>query len=93
MRLYVAVDGQKFKFFGNMAKAFQQLTEAVSEGQTVRILTIFYDSKKEKRRFKRELREAGGDLLQAARNYLEWWTEIQRRKQARLEKKLGKKVA
>ncbi len=93
MRLYVAVNGQKFKFIGNMAKAFQQLTETVSEGQTVRILTIFYDSKKEKRRFKRELREAGGDLLKAARNYLDWWTGIQKRKQAQIEKKLVKKSA
>lgn len=90
MRLYVTVNGEKLKLAGNMAKTFQQLTEAVSEGQSVRILTIFYDSKKEKRRFKRELRGAGGDLIKAAHNYLSWWTEIQRRRKARIEKKLSK---
>ncbi|MEZ8221902.1 hypothetical protein GG496_002072 [Candidatus Fervidibacteria bacterium JGI MDM2 JNZ-1-D12] len=91
MRLYVAVDSQKFKFMGNMAKTFQQLTETVSEGQTVRVLTIFYDSKKEKRRFKRELREAGGDLLKAAQNYLNWWNTIQQRRQKRLEKLMARR--
>ncbi len=84
MRLYVAIDDEKFKFAGNMAKAFQQLTETISEGRTVRVLTIFYDSKKEKRRFKRELRSAGGDLLKAAQNYLKWWNTIQERRQKRL---------
>jgi hypothetical protein len=90
MRLYVAVDSQKFKFVGSMATAFKQLTETVSEGQTVRILTIFYDSKKEKRRFKRELREAGGDLVQAAKNYLKWWETVQERRRKRLMEKLAK---
>ncbi|MFN3421992.1 MAG: hypothetical protein ACK40X_09750 [Armatimonadota bacterium] len=93
MRLYVAIDGEKFKFVGNMAKAFQQLTETISEGQTVRVLTIFYDSKKEKRRFKRELRDAGGDLLKAAQNYLKWWNTIQERRQKRLLKELQAKGA
>ncbi|MCX7642685.1 MAG: hypothetical protein N2116_02595 [Armatimonadetes bacterium] len=91
MRLYVAVDNQKFKFVGNMAKTFQQLTETVSEGQSVRVLTIFYDSKKEKRRFKRELREAGGNLLKAAQNYLNWWNTIHQRRQRRLEKLQAKR--
>lgn len=86
MRLYVAIDGEKFKFAGNMAKTFQQLTKTISEGQTVRVLTIFYDSKKEKRRFKRELRNAGDDLLKAAQNYLKWWNAIQERRQKRLLK-------
>jgi hypothetical protein len=53
-------------------------------------LTIFYDSKKEKRRFKREVREAGGDLVQAAKNYLKWWETIQERRRKRLMEKLAK---
>ncbi len=90
MRLYVAVDSEKFKFVGNMATAFKQLTETVSEGQTVRILIVFYDSKKEKRRFKRELREAGGNLIQAAKNYLKWWETTQERRRKRLVERLDK---
>ncbi len=92
MRLYVEVDSQRLKFVGNMAKTFRQLTETVSEGQKVRVLTIFYDSKKEKRRFKREVREAGGDLLKAAQNYLKWWDTIQQRRQKRLEKLQAKRT-
>ncbi len=92
MRLFVTVDGQRFKFVGNMVKTFQRLTEAVSEGQTVRILTILYDSKKEKRRFKRELRETDSDLLKAAQNYLKWWNTIQQRRQKRLEKSRARRT-
>jgi len=92
VRLYVEVDSQRLKFVGNMAKTFRQLTETVSEGQKVRVLTIFYDSKKEKRRFKREVREAGGDLLKAAQNYLKWWDTIQQRRQKRLEKLQAKRT-
>lgn len=86
LRLHIATDSQKLKFTGNLAEVFQQLLNSVSEGQEVRVLTIFYDSKKEKRRFKRELRDSGRDLLKAARNYLEWWDEIQKRRQKRLAK-------
>lgn len=86
MRLYIAADGQKLKFTGNLVKVFRQLLNSVSEGQEVSILTIFYDSKKEKRRFKRELKDSGRDLLKAAKNYLEWWDEIQKRRQKRLAK-------
>lgn len=92
MRLYVAVDNQKFKFVGNMAKTFQQLTETVSEGQAVKVLTIFYDSVKEKRRFKRELREAGGNLFKAAQNYLSWWNGVQQRRQKRMGKLQSKRA-
>lgn len=91
LRLCIATDGQKLKFAGNLAKVFQQLLNSVSEGQEVRVLTIFYDSKKEKRRFKRELRDNGRDLLKVAKNYLEWWDEIQKRRQKRLTK-ISKKV-
>jgi hypothetical protein len=53
----------------------------------VRVLTIFYDSTKEKRRFKREWREAGKDLLQTAQNYLVWWQQVQARKLKRQQKR------
>ncbi len=82
MRLYVQVDGERLAFTGNMAKVFEQLKQ-VAEGKAVRVLTIFYDCKKEKRRFKREWRKAGKDLSQTAQNYLEWWRTVQARRLGR----------
>ena len=86
MRLYVQVDGERHAFTGNMAKVFEQLTQ-VAEGKAVRVLTVFYDSTKEKRRFKREWREAGKDLLQTAQNYLAWWQQVQARRLKRQQKR------
>jgi len=86
VRLYVQVDGERHAFVGNMAKVFEQLRQ-VAEGKTVRVLTVFYDSTKEKRRFKREWREAGKDLLRTAQNYLAWWQQVQGRKLKRQQKR------
>lgn len=83
MRLYVEVNGEHLRFFGNMARVFERLDEAVKGKKGVRLLTVFYDSKKEKRRFKRELREARGNLVKAARRYLNWWRQIQARHRRR----------
>ena len=80
------VDGERHAFVGNMAKVFEQLRQ-VAEGITVRVLTVFYDSTKEKRRFKREWREAGKDLLRTAQNYLAWWQQVQGRKLKRQQKR------
>lgn len=80
------VDGDRHAFVGNMAKVFEQLRQ-VAEGITVRVLTVFYDSTKEKRRFKREWREAGKDLLRTAQNYLAWWQQVQGRKLKRQQKR------
>jgi hypothetical protein len=80
MRLLVAVDGEKHWCIGNTVKAFKELVEAAEGKSSVKLLTVFYDSTKEKRRFKRELRKAGGNLIQAAKNYLNWWNTIQERR-------------
>jgi len=66
--LYVQVDGERHAFVGNMAKVFEQLRQ-VAEGKTVRVLTVFYDSTKEKRRFKREWREGGEELFRNPQKY------------------------
>ncbi|GBC98536.1 hypothetical protein HRbin17_01049 [bacterium HR17] len=81
MRLYVQVNGERHRFAGNMATVFEQLLDVAGEQRSVRVLTMFYDSTKEKRRFKREWRAAGKDLLQTARNYLAWWRTVQARRQ------------
>ena len=73
MRLLIDVDGEKHWCAGNIVKALKELLEIAKNKSSVRLLTIFYDNIKEKRRFKRELRKAKGDLLQAARNYLNWY--------------------
>ncbi len=91
VRLYVQVNGERYRLAGNMAAVFERLLEVAGDRQ-VRVLTIFYDSTKEKRRFKREWREAGRDLLQTARTYLEWWRTIQERRQKRLQKRLAKQA-
>ncbi len=79
MRLLVSVGGEKKWCTGNTVNAFKELVATV-EGKDFKVLTIFYDSKKERRRFKRELRRAGGDIVKAAKNYLSWWENIQQRR-------------
>jgi len=90
VRLLVELNGERRWCIGGTAEAFRQLVQAAEGKSSVRLLTVFYDSTKEKRRFKRELREAGGNLLQAAQNYLRWWDEIQERRTKRLQKRQGK---
>ena len=79
MRLLVKIGEDKKWCTGNTVKAFKEFLDAV-EGKEFKVLTIFYDGKKEKRRFKREVRKAGGDIVKAAKNYLNWWEKIQSRR-------------
>jgi len=79
MRILVAVNGEKKWCVGNTVKAFKDFVDTV-DGKEFKILTIFYDGKKERRRFKREVRRAGGDVVKAAKNYLSWWETIQKRR-------------
>ncbi len=85
MRIYVAGNGEKKWCIGNTVKAFKELVEFAEGKSEVKLLTVFYDSKKEKRRFKREVRSAGGDFVQAAKNYLHWWQTIQERKKQKTQ--------
>jgi len=81
MRLLVSLDGEKCWCIGNTVKALQQLIDKAKDKSSIKLLTVFYDSTKEKHRFKREMRKAGGDLIKAAQNYLNWWNIIQKRKE------------
>jgi len=86
MRIYVAGDGEKKWCIGNTVKAFKELVEFAEGKKELKLLTVFYDSKKEKRRFKREVRKAGGSFVEPAKSYLKWWETIQARKEAKRQK-------
>ncbi|MEO2065285.1 MAG: hypothetical protein ABGX17_02140 [Desulfurobacteriaceae bacterium] len=77
MELWVRVkEGEKSqKIQGSLKRIFEQIKE--NYNQSPQILA-FNGTKRERRRFKRELRQAGKDLLKAAENYLNWYRRCKR---------------
>ncbi|WP_456341948.1 hypothetical protein [Thermovibrio sp.] len=77
MELWVrAKEGEKsIKIQGSLKKVFEEVKEKFNESPQI---LAFNGTKKERRRFKRELRQAGKDLLKAAENYLSWYKSCKR---------------
>ncbi|OMH39826.1 hypothetical protein [Desulfurobacterium indicum] len=69
MELWVRAGDEKVKLQGSLKAIYQALLEKFKESPQI---LAFNGSKKERRRFKRELRAAKKDLLKAAENYLNW---------------------
>jgi len=77
MELWVrAKEGEKsVKIQGSLKKVFEEVKEKFNESPQI---LAFNGTKRERRRFKRELRQAGRDLLKAAENYLNWYKSCKR---------------
>jgi len=75
MELYVRANGETVKLQGSLKAIFERLLQEFKESPEI---LAFNGTKRERRRFKRELRCAGRDLLKAAENYLNWYRSCKR---------------
>ena len=76
MELWVRVNGKVVKLQGSLKAVFDAiLAEFKESGAQV---LAFTGTKRERRRFKRELREAGADIVRAAENYISWYRNCKR---------------
>ena len=75
MELWVRASGETVKLQGSLKAIYESLLEKFKESPQI---LAFNGTKKERRRFKRELRCAGRDLLKAAENYLNWYRKCRR---------------
>jgi len=75
MELWVKAGEEKIKIQGSLKSIFETVKEKFSDSPEI---LAFNGTKKERRRFKRELRCAGRDLLKAAQNYLNWYKNCRR---------------
>ncbi|WP_163329556.1 hypothetical protein GFV12_01630 [Desulfurobacterium thermolithotrophum] len=75
MELWVKVGGETVKLQGSLKAIYESLLEKFNENPQI---LAFNGTKKERRRFKRELRCASRDLLKAAKNYLNWYKNCKR---------------
>jgi len=75
MELWVRANGETVKLQGSLKVIFEAVLEKFKENPQI---LAFNGTKRERRRFKRELREAGRDLLKAAENYLNWYRSCKR---------------
>jgi hypothetical protein len=76
MELWVrGKDGKPVKIQGSLKAVSEKLLELFDESPQI---LAFNGTKRERRRFKRELREAGKDLLKAAQNYVNWYKSCRR---------------
>ncbi len=89
MELWAKIDGEKVKFQGSMVKVLEELLER-GKDKEVQLLS-FHAGQKERRRLKRELRAANKNLVEAARNYVRWFYQIEERRLRRQIKELKKK--
>jgi len=89
MELWAKIGEEKVKLQGSMFNVLKQLLEK-GRGQEVKLLS-FHAGQKERRRLKRELRCANKNLLEAARNYVRWYLQIEERKIKRQIKELKRK--
>ncbi|WP_457567260.1 hypothetical protein [Desulfurobacterium sp.] len=69
MELWVRAGNEKIKIQGSLKFIYQTLLEKFEKSPQI---LAFNGTKRERRRFKRELRAAGKNLLKAAENYLNW---------------------
>jgi hypothetical protein len=89
MELWAKIGDEKVKLQGSMLKVLEELLEK-GRDKEVQLLS-FHAGQKERRRFKRELRAAGKNPVEAARNYVRWAYIIEARKLRRQIKELRKK--
>ncbi len=75
MELWIRDNGETVKLQGSLKAIFEEIIK--NHSQSPQILA-FNGTKKERRRFKRELRCANKDLLKAAQNYLNWYRSCRR---------------
>ncbi len=79
MELWAKVGSSKKKFQGSLRSVMESLAEESRGKKKVELLS-FHAGQKERRRLKRELRRAGGDLVKTANNLLSWFRSIEERK-------------
>ncbi len=75
MELWVRDGGKVVKYQGSLKKVFEELLSSSSGSPEI---LAFNGTKRERRRFKRELRKAGKNVLKAADNYLKWYKSCKR---------------
>ncbi len=75
MELWVRTQEGTLKLQGSLKAIFESLKEKFQESPQI---LAFNGTKRERRRFKRELRATGKDLLKAAENYLNWYSRCKR---------------
>ena len=91
MELWAKIGEEKVKLQGSMLKVMEELLQRAKEsGADVQLLS-FHAGQKERRRLKRELRCAGKNPVEAARNYVRWAYQIEARRLRRQIKELKKK--
>ncbi len=91
MELWAKIGDEKVKLQGSMLKVMEEIVKLAKEKGADAQLLSFHAGQKERRRLKRELRCAGKNLVEAARNYARWAYEIERRKIRRQIKELKRK--
>jgi predicted nucleic acid-binding Zn-ribbon protein len=89
MELWARIGDEKVKLQGSMVKVMEEILER-GKDKEVQLLS-FHAGQKERRRLKRELRAAGKNLVEAARNYVRWFYTVEARKLRRQIKELKKK--
>jgi len=76
MELWVkGENGENRKLQGSLKAIFEEIKK---EFKTSPQILAFNGTKRERRRFKKELREANKDLLKAAENYINWYKNCKR---------------
>jgi len=75
MELWVREGDKSLKLQGSLKKIFEEVLQRFN--QSPQILS-YHGTKRERRRFKRELRHAQRDLIKAAENYLSWYKNCKR---------------
>jgi len=76
MELWVrAENGKTIKIQGSLKTVFETVKEQFSQSPQI---LAFNGTKRERRRFKKELREANRDLLKAAERYINWYKNCRR---------------
>jgi predicted nucleic acid-binding Zn-ribbon protein len=86
MELWVKIGDEKVKLQGSMVKVLEELLERAKDKE-VQLLS-FHAGQKERRRLKRELRAAGKNLVEAAKNFVRWYYFSELRKLRRQIKEL-----
>ncbi len=79
MELWAKIGNSKKKFQGSLKRVMENLIQESKGKKKVQLLS-FHAGQKERRRLKRELRRAGGDLVNTANNLLGWFRSIEERK-------------
>ncbi|NPA14376.1 MAG: hypothetical protein GXN97_04245 [Aquificae bacterium] len=89
MELWAKIGDEKVKFQGSMVKVLEELVQK-AQGKEAQLLS-FHAGQKERRRLKRELRAAGKNLVEAAKNYVRWYYTAEARKIRRQIKELKRR--